>query len=272
VPGFVSFAFSVVFVKWACLIPHETTMPFFTPTPADFRKELKALSKATIKYLYKNKLTSNGKRAELVQHDHYQAVFNHKRVDFSRSEKGTKRWDSLQRTRKAIYDIADTNLGLYSEPPVFATFTFADNVTDVSTANAEWRLFVRRLIRHIGKKPAYITVTEFQKRGAVHFHTLFFNLPFIQVIEFENLWGNGYTNLKALHEIRNVSAYLCKYLTKETSDARLYGRKVYFCSRGLLRPVVTRDTIEIENTLQEYCLINDKRLTRKTIYNYETKQ
>ena len=33
-----------------------------------------------------------------------------------------------------------------------------------------------------------------------------------------------------------MGAYFCKYLGKEIEDKRLFGRKKYFCSRGLKRP------------------------------------
>lgn len=234
-----------------------------------FRTHLTSLDKATIKYMYKEKLVHNGKHATLVEHQGLIPVFNHKRVDFSRSETGQKRWDSLQRTRQAIYDIADTNVGRFKEMPIFCTFTFKENVTEISDANKLWKSYIKRFKRKYKFNPKYITVVEFQKRGSVHFHTLFFNLPFIPVLEFERVWGYGFTNMKALQTIRNISAYLCKYLTKETSDTRLYGQKVYFCSRGLLRPQLTRDSIEIESILHGYEVVGQKQLTKKIIHKYK---
>jgi len=229
-----------------------------------------AKSKATIAYVYKDKLTYSRKKALHVKHDKMQIVFHNTRTDYTRKLKDVKRWDSLIRTRSAIYEIADCNVGEHGNMPIFVTFTFAENIKNVREANVLWRSFLRRFKRRYKFAPKYITVVEFQKRGAVHYHSLFFNLPFTPVREFEEVWGHGYTNIKALHTIRNVSAYLCKYLTKETSDSRLYGEKVYFCSRGLLRPVVTRDSIEVNAILHGYNVTEEKHLSKKKLIKYKS--
>lgn len=85
--------------------------------------------------MYKEKLTYNGKHSTLVEHKGLVPVFRSTRIDFSRRDTGVKRWDSLQRTRQAIYDIADTNIGLFKEMPVFCTFTFRENVVSLKDAN-----------------------------------------------------------------------------------------------------------------------------------------
>jgi len=83
---------------------------------------------------------------------------------------------------------------------------------------------------------------EFQKRGAVHFHCIFFNLhPDIEVSErktrfIANLWGHGFVDIERVRSARNVGAYVCKYLNKSADDERLRGKKFYSTTRNLFRP------------------------------------
>ncbi|MGM9458151.1 rolling circle replication-associated protein, partial [Lacticaseibacillus rhamnosus] len=60
----------------------------------------------------------------------------------------------------------------------FVTFTFAENVKDIDQANREWKKFVQRLRRRYGDFK-YLSVIEFQKRGAVHYHMIS-DLPYVK--------------------------------------------------------------------------------------------
>ena len=135
-------------------------------------------------------------------------------------------------------------------PPAFITFTFAENLTDIAQANEIFSLFIKRLNFQLYKNKKsilkYIAVTEFQKRGAVHFHCLFFNLP-IGLVESErttrhiaNIWGHGFIDTKDVDDVGKAIAYLTKYMLKGFEDPRLDGKKRYFGSRALRRPVVIR--------------------------------
>jgi len=132
--------------------------------------------------------------------------------------------------------------------PIFGTFTFADNVKSLTEANSKFERFIKRLnYRVTGSKKAvlkYINVVEFQKRGAVHYHTIFFNLPKLQDIYelFDDTWGNGFTFNKSIKDINHLGNYVTKYLTKSDRDQRLDERKAYFCSRGLHKPNLIRDS------------------------------
>lgn len=158
---------------------------------------------------------------------------------------------SLNRARKKIRRLINANV--YRHPnedgevfkPVFMTLTFAENQTDVDEANRAFKRFIRRMNGQVygrgrtGLK--YVTVIEFQKRGAVHYHCVFFNLPYIESSRIAELWGRGYIKVNAMKKrdgtnCDNVGAYVTKYMQKELDDERLHGRKMYLVSQGLHQP------------------------------------
>lgn len=125
--------------------------------------------------------------------------------------------------------------------PRFMTFTFKENIIDIKKANAEFTKFIKKFNYGLGHKKSYLkyaTAIEFQERGAVHYHTLFFNIPFMKNIydRINKLWGNGFVIQRKINRVKNLSAYVCKYLSKESGDKRLYGQKCYFTSANLQRP------------------------------------
>jgi hypothetical protein len=140
--------------------------------------------------------------------------------------------------------------------PVFGTFTFADNVKDITQANKRYTDFIKRLnyVTFEAKvaKLQYLNIVEFQKRGAVHYHTLFFNLPYIDRIydTFLDTWGNGWTKVDGLKNTDHVSAYVTKYLTKNGRDERLDGKKAFFTSRSLIRPTILNNEQSVLSLLK----------------------
>lgn len=165
------------------------------------------------------------------------------------NEEARKR--SLMRTRGQLRRVVNTNcfrwLDSANKPirPKFITLTFADNITSVPEANEQYVRFIKRLNYHVFKskqsEAQYTAVIEFQKRGAVHYHIVFYNLPFVPLEALEQVWGQGFVFIEAVADIPNIGAYMIKYLTKESLDERLRDRKRYFSSRRVKRPVVIRD-------------------------------
>lgn len=138
--------------------------------------------------------------------------------------------------------------------PVFATFTFADNIKEPKQANRLYTSFIKRLNYSLTKNKSltlkYLTVIEFQKRGAVHYHTVFFNLPYYKgdvQKYFREIWSYGFTKINAVNDLQHLSNYVVKYLTKNNRDKRLDGQKYYFSSKGLIQP---REFYDKNNILQ----------------------
>lgn len=152
---------------------------------------------------------------------------------------GAKRDDSIARARVQLYRLVQANVGKHGRyRPIFATYTFKDNITDLSRANSYYKQYATKLRYHIGKNPEYVVVPEQQQRGAWHFHTVFFNLPKIDPKLNDALWGQGdyAVKLEYVRGIRNVAAYLAKYLSEDFLANRPLNSKFYRSSAGLIRP------------------------------------
>lgn len=155
-------------------------------------------------------------------------------VATNQEEKEINREKVLNRARRDLRRIVNSNVQDYSK---FLTLTFADNVQDIEWANNEFKKFIKRFNYHLGYKVAYSGVIEFQKRGAIHYHVIFYNTP--QKLKLDDLrayWGHGYIKLNIIKDVDNVGAYICKYMTKCEDEKKLRGKKLYFNSRGLEKP------------------------------------
>jgi len=167
------------------------------------------------------------------------------------------RYTVQKRAKKTLRRLVNANVGQYQDArgrpylPKFYTLTFAENITCLDDSNYEWKKFIQRLNYHIGYKSKYVVVVEFQDRGAVHFHAIFFNLPYIPFLKvLLPLWGQGRRmRVNAIKEVDNVGAYVSKYMGKDLEDDKLVGEKCYFSSRGLLQPIETTEKSQVESVL-----------------------
>lgn len=157
---------------------------------------------------------------------------------------------SLSRTRKHLTRLINANsrewyddAGVPFEPK-FLTLTFKENLTDLTIANKHFTYFLKRFNYQLTHTKAnhfkYAVVPEFQKRGAVHFHAVLFNLGWFDANELAEIWEHGFIKLNKVETVRNVGTYMTKYLSKDALDERLRGRKRYFASRNLHTPTVVR--------------------------------
>jgi len=161
---------------------------------------------------------------------------------------------NIYRLKRQVKHILQANAAQYrnsenvSFRPIFITFTFTENIKELKTANALFSKFTKRLNYQVfGAKTArlkYLAVPEFQKRGAVHYHVIYFNLPFIKnVYDFiKTTWGNSenYPVVKTIKNLNHLTSYVSKYFTKSGEDSRYFGEKRFFTSRGLFRPETYR--------------------------------
>lgn len=148
-----------------------------------------------------------------------------------------RRRDNLITARSRIRRLINTNKAAWGSRLKFITYTFAKNISDLKEANLMWAEYMRRMRTEHGPMK-YLAVVEFQKRGAIHYHVLFFNLPFIYGIKekLSKMWGHGFVKVVTVQSVRNIGAYVSKYLQKEIMDTRLVGEKAFFCSKGLKQP------------------------------------
>lgn len=168
------------------------------------------------------------------------------KITKKRENKIENRLTSNWRARKNMRRIINTNAGIYPKPngemfpPVFLTLTFGKHITEIQRANKKFTAFIKKLnyrFKEILKRNlAYTGVIEFQKKGRIHYHIVFYNLPFIHKDRIAEIWGNGFIKIKKTDDIPNLGSYLGKYMGKVLGDSRLCGKKSYFSSRGLKQP------------------------------------
>ena len=186
----------------------------------------------------------------------------------SKQRKAESQQRSLHRTNSILRRLVNTNAWQWFKkdavpyPPVFVTFTFKENIQNIKEANKIFSNFIKRLNYAVDENNLlkYVVVIEFQKRGAIHYHTIFFNLKFIKKETLAELWRYGHIKIKAIENVNNVGAYISKYMSKNLADSRLDGLKRYFPSRYLHRPIVIKDHIKATRISK---LIPQKFLTKE---------
>jgi len=80
------------------------------------------------------------------------------------------------------------------------------------------------------------------------------------------------TNVQVIKDPKKAGAYLAKYFTKAVKDKRLFQKKAYFSSRGLLKPVDIYGGYEVDEFLESATLRETHRkVYKKVIYiKYES--
>lgn len=157
------------------------------------------------------------------------------RVKKVNSEEDRSEEYDKQRGTRARNNARRLALSNFNSQDKFVTFTFEDNVTDIVEANYEFRKFIKRLNRKFGNVN-YLTAIQFQERGAVHYHTLM-RIPYIPKSELQAIWGHGIIDIRKLNSVDNVGAYITRYMLRDALDPRLKGKKCYFTSQRLRKPL-----------------------------------
>ncbi|MEN9881466.1 MAG: hypothetical protein RLZZ308_649 [Candidatus Parcubacteria bacterium] len=178
----------------------------------------------------------------------------------TKEQKRRSREKSMARARSKLRRLVNANAWKWKRvngtpyTPKFVTLTFADNLHDIKEVNLLFSLFIKRLnYSESGKESflKYVVVTEFQQRGAVHFHIIFFNLEYIWGDDLRDIWKHGITHIRNIDNVSNAGAYVCKYMGKGFQDERLDGKKRYFSSRGLIKPVEIKREHDARKILNE---------------------
>ncbi len=196
---------------------------------------------------FKNKVIISGVNVEsytyekliLKNYKRHKRKVKKKDDDISKNEKKKKSNFSINRTRTRIRRLVNSNSNLRK----FLTLT--SKITDVKKSNYCFNLFTQRL-KDRYPEFKYIAVIEFQKDidffgkkkingGAVHYH-LICDLRYVKSKQLQDIWTHGFIKIKKVNTVKNLGFYLCKYLQKDMSDKRLFGKKKFFCSQDLEKP------------------------------------
>jgi len=156
-----------------------------------------------------------------------------------------------KRSMLNIHRIINANLNQRRTSEKFYTLTFVENLQDREKAIKEFNKFVYKLRRKLVQKIDYLATIELQKRGAIHFHVLFFNLAYQENDVMEKLWGHGFVKIKSVKS-EEVAFYILKYITKDVATGRVKGQRRYLHSRGLKKPVeIKTDDVLVKDFLIE---------------------
>jgi len=167
---------------------------------------------------------------------------NKDREKVDENEKFEKRKDNAFQAQRNFRRLVGANLN--RETPLLISLTYEKNMQDITTGYKDYKSFIQALRYKYGKNIKYIVVPEFQKRGAVHFHALFWGLPKEVFSEerrsrtINKLWGKGFVDVIQTDGHGKISSYLAKYMAKAFVDRRLKNQKAYVSSRNIQRPVV----------------------------------
>jgi len=158
------------------------------------------------------KMTFQGRlvKAEVKTVGHQTNTHKHKRstiTDFSAQSRGRlfELFNSLKLNRRAS----------------FVTLTYPTSAVNQVDAKRHLRAFLKRLERmYHARKITGIWRMEFQERGAIHFHIIFFGLPFIHKTTISALWAqvtktyNPFTRIEGVSGHKKLINYVAKYVGK----------------------------------------------------------
>lgn len=151
-----------------------------------------------------------------------------------------RRMDNLARARKSVRQIVLTNQTEYTK---FFTLTYANTQLDYDSVTHDFKMFIKNLKRKGFDNLPYLYVIEHQKErgkkegneGSLHIHCLIFTDKYIPYSIVKHCWGKrGSVDVQAIKDIRNLGAYVCKYITKDGYVGS--NKKMFHTSRGLKRP------------------------------------
>jgi len=168
-------------------------------------------------------------------------------IDDGPRSPGPRRYDSVRRLRRDFIRLVQTNLSSKG-PATFVTLTFATNAT-LDEGLECFREFYKRAKKEFGNDLSHISVPEFQKRGAIHFHCLIWGLDEKYVKQerskryIQSIWARGYVDIIPTDGSPKLSGYMAKYMQKSLQDERLYGRRAYYYSRNVVSPVLYKTAL-----------------------------
>jgi len=199
-------------------------------------------------YEYEKNIEYNGRPKREIQSGSTMQNLDSSREDIARREeqKKTRRKDNAMRAKLAFNRLVSANLR-ESEDPLLITLTYAKNQMEIGQAHKDFNSFARRFRQNFKNRIRYIVTSEFQKRGSIHFHGLFWGLNNEELKNTERrtrlvagLWGHGFVDLIATDGNEKLIGYLSKYMSKAFVEPRLFSKKAYIASRNIIRPEVIK--------------------------------
>lgn len=220
----------------------------------------------------------------------------------SKTDKGDSLGASARRSKRMIKRLIKANSFLWFREknhkpylPITLTLTFKENITELKDANYEFTKFIRRLnyeVNQIEKRDLkisnlkYLAVYELQERGAIHYHMIFFNLPYIKniYVRMREIWGiknrirvggkeKKSAKIKDQKGLEKVIDYFTKYIQKSIYENKNPRQKKYIASKGLLKPLES-SFVEVVNLVKSKLPESSLKYTYdgESEYNKKTKE
>lgn len=175
-------------------------MRFVSKTKECFAYNTKIIETPTTKevYIYENPIFIHSKeKADLTD--------TNKRKNFDEMS-AHKQYDSLKRKQKhyeqARWDIARIVDCNFDNRTKFVTLTFKENIQEILITNREFKYFIQRLNYYLYHTKTqllkYLATWEKQKRGAIHYHVIFFDFSYIAKEKLQNLWSHGFIKINRI--------------------------------------------------------------------------
>lgn len=164
---------------------------------------------------------------------------------------------NINRSKLSCQRLAKANIQYWKS---FITLTYSDNFQDISISRKHFSYFIDS-IRRKYKEFRYIAITEYQKRGSIHYHLLTnldkdSSLLYIQDNKYYHVkyWNKGFTSVEFINQdYQKIIGYISKYMTKDI-DNRLFNRRRYLYSQNLIKPII--NYLDINNEKQKKWLYN----------------
>lgn len=143
---------------------------------------------------------------------------------------------------------------IYFNPDMtnFITLTYAENMQDIEQAMHDVKMLIKRTTRRssnpVGngreRKPKYIYVFEYQKRGAIHVHMIANDAFLLQVNRNNHKelvdWPKGFSSVLSINDFdSNFRPYL--YLFKYMKKSQRIGKSFVHSSRNLSNYTLLED-------------------------------
>lgn len=149
--------------------------------------------------------------------------------------------NQVRATRRAVANIQRDLLSMSADRML--TLTYASNQQDRAAALEHLRRFIR-VMRRMFSHWQSVTVLEYQKRGAIHFHVAvsgFYDVSLVRA-EWQKIIGEKAIINMAFqpdgsgNPCGKLAAYMGKYLAKDMDEGRQFGEHRYFRTEGIERP------------------------------------
>lgn len=216
-----------------------------------------------INHVYTHKITTYGRYVLEERTKHFRLSFKSQKTTSRITDSNEPRDYPQARAKKKIYQIIEANHKAYGRTPsLFVTLTFKKPFKKVQKTIPLIRNFVKRYNRRFDQDLRYILVPEFTKKENVHYHGVFFNVPWVDLRWFQNtVWRYGHLDMKVPKKLRSVTKYVSKYITKEMMATHQKGQRYYFASQNLIFPKYDFTLYHDCDTLKPVQVLNYNRIT-----------